>query len=128
MELQGGIALGPPFSVNGAPTFHRAIIGGHLLESTSYTRNSRRNNFSVRTSRGLAIVEDFVAVKGILTAHVLFLQPVGAPSSICPTVRQYKTANRDQIAASDILEGPLDTVKRHQDYFVVDFPLHLEGN
>ena len=73
-------------------------------------------------------MEYFVSSNGELFAQVRFLSPANGSFPHCPTIRRFKLGSRDLIPTSDILEGPLDVVKRQQDYFVVDFPLHLEGN
>ena len=63
-------------------SFSRAVINGSLIESTSYVRNMQRNNFTVRTSSGFALVEEFFGDQATsqVQARVRVLVPHHNPS------------------------------------------------
>ena len=95
------VAVGP-FRKRGdhTTTCSRAIVNGELLESLSYTRNQNRNNFTVRTSAGFALIDHFSFSaatasaandpEGDFLCSVRFLDPVAfSGSSFCPTIKAF---------------------------------------
>ena len=124
------IAVGPFRNQEGGHTTTccRAIVNGELLESLSYTRNQNRNNYTVRTKAGFALVDHFfMSAKdpdGALFCSVRDLDPaLFSGSSLCPTITAFTARKQPRaISASDILQGPLVTELRGDHTFIVELP------
>lgn len=132
LELKGGIALGPFVSSHGQLTSSRAIVGGILVESLAYKRNFRRNNFTVPTKKGFAVVESFVIRKGgELYANLRYLRKSRASESfnLCPSIQKFAIdPNTEATFVGEIIGGPLMTISRNGDLFLVDLPFSNEAN
>lgn len=97
----------------------------------SYKRNERRNNFTVVTKKGLAVVESFVIVKERLGVYLRYLRESCSPGSfgLCPTITRYVIESDIVLTlADDIVGGPVMTVSRDEDLYLVDLPFSFEAS
>jgi len=106
--------------------FSRVVVHGLLLESQSYTRNGNRNNSVVRTREGqLLFVKNFFSVRGLVWARAVRLECREAfefASRICQLSREDDVV----VPVLDVVEGPLLTIARGLDLFLLDFSFSAE--
>ena len=119
------LAVGPSLVRSDRPTYFRAILGGMLVESKGYARNSKRNNYVVEV-RGrpgsFALVLDFFVQGDKLRATIQDLDEDIAPwLSICPTIRRFRLAAEiSHIPTDDILAGPRMTFTKANHLFIIN--------
>ena len=111
-------------------SFSRAVINGSLIESTSYVRNRQRNNFTVRTSSGFALVEEFFGDQATsqVQSRVRVLVPHHNPSfEKAPLISGFLCSDHHQtIDAREISEGPLICVSKTGVFHIIALPFSPE--
>ena len=100
--------------------FSRVVVHHLLLESQTYTRNGNRNNCVVRTREGtLLLVRSFFAARGRAYARATRLK-CADPFKFASKIRQLIPHEDAVFPVLDIVDGPLLTITRGTDLFLLD--------
>jgi len=128
------LAIGPVYAGDGAKIYLRAVLNGRLVESKSYVRNAKRNNYvvEVRGRPGLfALVLNFCTLDNVtLLAKIQDLVDLPAPElDMCSTISKFKVADEvSYIPADDIVAGPMLTISNLGDIFIINHRPSPEAN